>query len=150
MTCNCETLQDTVYSCSRVWLYIHNFLSTKPWRRSVWTEKCGLSIVIKHQVGKRGKRLAKYDVNKDAVGQVAGVPFAEGKEAIRSYLRQEHQARWVACHGWHQSNTLMSHPLQSTESELLQSRLTLKVAVGLLAGHSDPRAHLFNLELSLR
>ena len=37
--------------------------------------------------------MAKYDVNKDAVGQVAGVPFAEGKEAIRSYLRQEHQAR---------------------------------------------------------
>jgi len=134
MACNCENSQDRVDSCSSVWIYFHNFY-TKPWRWSEWTEKCSLSIVTWHQEGKRGNGLAKDEANKDAVGQVTGVPFAARKRG-----HQEHLTGWVVCHGCRQSNT---YPLQITESELLQGRLTLRVAVGLLAGHTDPKAHLF-------
>jgi len=73
-----------------------------------------------------------------------GIPFAVGKEVIMSHLREEHMNRWKTCTGCYQSNMLMSEPPQRRAKELqAMLRLQLKVAVGLLTGHTTLRAHMF-------
>jgi hypothetical protein len=75
--------------------------------------------------------------------QIAVIPFAVGKEVIRSHLRQEHLNRWKACKGCCQSKMLMSEPLPSKAKELqAMSRPKLKMAVRLLTGHTTVRTHV--------
>jgi len=76
--------------------------------------------------------------------QTVGIPFAVGKEVITSHLRQEHLNRWKTCTGCYQSKMFMREPLQRTAKELqAMLRSQIKVAVGLLTGHTTLRAHMF-------
>jgi hypothetical protein len=81
--------------------------------------------------------------------QIAGIPFAVGKKVIRSHLRLEHLNRRKARKGCCQSKMLMSEPLPS-RAKMLQarSRQQLKVAVGLLTGHTTLIARIFKLRLA--
>ena len=77
--------------------------------------------------------------------QTAGIPFVVTKEVITNHLRQEHLKKWRACICCHQSKMLTSEPLLSRAKELhAMCRLQLKVAVGLLTGHTTLRIHIFN------
>jgi hypothetical protein len=63
-------------------------------------------------------------------------------------LEVRHQARWTACTGCQQSKVLMRYryPLPSRANELLAiSKLRLRVAVGLLTGHTSLKAQLYKL-----
>ena len=74
-----------------------------------------------------------------------------GKEVIRSHLRQEHLNRWKTCKGCCQSKTLMSEPLSSGTKELQAMRTEkVKVAVGLLTGHTTFRTCMFELRFTQR
>ena len=53
-------------------------------------------------------KLAKEGANEVPSHQTASIPFAVGKEVIRSHLRQEHLNKWKTCKGCCQSETLMS------------------------------------------
>jgi hypothetical protein len=76
----------------------------------------------------------------------AAIPFSVGKNLIKKQLEQRHQDRWTACTGYRQSKVLMSYLLPSRASELLaMNRSRLKIAVGLLPGHTNLRAHLYKL-----
>ena len=66
-------------------------------------------------------------------------------------LIHEHLNRWNTYCGCHQSKTLMSELLSSKTRELqAMSRQHLKVAVGLLTGHTTLTALLFKLRLTQR
>jgi hypothetical protein len=66
-------------------------------------------------------------------------------------LEQRHRARWTTCTGYRQSKVLMRYPLPSKDNELLaMNKLRLRAAVGLLAGHTSLRAHLYKLGHSER
>jgi len=52
--------------------------------------------------------LAREGTNEVPSDETASIPFAVGKEVIRSHLRQEHLNRWKTCKGCSQSDTLMS------------------------------------------
>jgi hypothetical protein len=80
------------------------------------------------------------------VGQTAGIPIIVCKEFIGRHFGLEHQVRCDACNDCHQSKMLMKHPLPSRAKELLQMNgLWLRVAVGLLTGHTTLRAHKHKL-----
>jgi hypothetical protein len=88
-------------------------------------------------------KLAK-DGTKVPSDQTVGIPFAVGKEVIMSYLRQEHLNRWKTCTGCYKSKMLMSEPLQRRAKKFqAMLMLQLKVAVGLLTGHTTLRDHMF-------
>jgi gamma-glutamylcysteine synthetase len=46
-------------------------------------------------------KLAKEGTNKASVDQTTGIPFAVGKEVIKSHLRQEHLNSLKACNSYH-------------------------------------------------
>ena len=64
-------------------------------------------------------------------------------------MRQEYLNSWKVCKGCRQSRTLMSEPLLCRTKDLhAVSRQKLKMAVGLLTGHTTPRAHMFKIGLA--
>ena len=76
-------------------------------------------------------------------------PLLWANEVIRRHLRQENQNRWKTCKGCRQSETLMSGPVSSrTKGPQAMSRQKLRVAVGLLTGHTTVTAHMFKLGLT--
>ena len=78
-------------------------------------------------------------------------PFVVGNEVIRSHLKQGHLYRWKTCKVCRQSETLMSGPLPSrTKEPQAMSRRKLKVAVGLLTGHTTLRSRMFKFGLTQR
>jgi hypothetical protein len=96
-------------------------------------------------------RLAKKRTTGVFSDQTAVIPFSRGRKLIERYLGVEHQARWDACTGCHQSKTWIRYLLPSRADELLAfSRLKLRVAVGLLIGHTILRAHVYKLGLTER
>ena len=83
--------------------------------------------------------------------QIVGTSLAVGKEVITSLLRQKYLCRWKAGKGCRQSKTLVSEPMASRTKYLqAMSRSKLKVAVGLLTGHTTLRAQMFKLGLTQR
>jgi len=89
-------------------------------------------------------KLAKERTNEVPNDQTVGIPFDVGKEVIRRHLRQEHLNRCKTSKGCGQSMTLMSESLPSRTKELqAMSRQELKVAEGLLTGHTTLRAYMF-------
>jgi ribonuclease HI len=81
--------------------------------------------------------------------QMFDIPFVVGKEVIWSHLRREHLNRWKTCEVCCHSNTVMSETLPSRKKELqAMSRQKLKVAVGMLKGHTTLRANMFKLEIT--
>jgi len=90
-------------------------------------------------------------INKVPSDHPVGIPFAVGKEVIRSHLKQEYLNRLKACHGCLQSKTLKKEPLPSRTRERQEmSRPRLKEAVGLLTGHTAFRVHVFKFRLTQR
>jgi len=78
-----------------------------------------------------------------------GIPFAVGKEVKLSHLRPEHLNKWKTCAGCYQPKMLMSEHVQRRAKELqAMLRSQLRVAVGLLTGHTTLRAHMFRLGLT--
>lgn len=96
--------------------------------------------------------LAKEGASKAPTGPIAGVPFAVGKETIRSHLSREHLIKWKTSKSCRQAKLLMKNTNVSRTNELLtMSRQRLRVAVGLLTGHSSLLStYLFNLGLAER
>ncbi|XP_071572363.1 uncharacterized protein [Temnothorax nylanderi] len=94
--------------------------------------------------------LAKKGANEAPSDQVAGIPFAVGKEIIKSCLKREHLSRWEKLETCRQAKTLMENSRPGRAKELLElTKQKLRMAVGLLTGHSALlRAHLFNLGLA--
>ncbi|XP_071574629.1 uncharacterized protein [Temnothorax nylanderi] len=94
--------------------------------------------------------LAKKGPNKVPCNQVSGTPFAAGKEVIKSCLKREHLIRWETLKTCRQARILMKNSRPGRAKELLAlNKQKLRVAVGLLTGHSALlRAHLFNLGLA--
>ncbi|XP_071581915.1 uncharacterized protein [Temnothorax nylanderi] len=94
--------------------------------------------------------LAKKGANEVPSDQVAGTPFAVGKEVIKSCQKREHLARWETLKTCCQARILMKNSRPGRAKELLAlNKQKLRVAVGLLTGHSALlRAHLFNLGLA--
>jgi ribonuclease HI len=91
-------------------------------------------------------RLAKERAVEVPPDQFAAIPFSAGKNLIKKQLEQRHRDRWTACTGYRQSTVLMSYLLPSRASELLaMNRSRLRVAGGLLTGHTKLRAHLHKL-----
>jgi hypothetical protein len=91
-------------------------------------------------------RLAKEGAVEVPPDQFAAIPFSVGKNLIKKQLEQRHCDRWTACTGCRQSKVLMRYSLPSRASELLaMNKLRLRVAVGLLTGHTSLRAHLHKL-----
>ena len=83
-------------------------------------------------------RLAKEETNRVSVDRTPGFVFPVGKEVMRSYLRREHLKRWTDSNVCRHSKTLVSQPMPSRENEpLAMIRPKLKVAVGLLTGHTQ-------------
>jgi hypothetical protein len=61
-------------------------------------------------------------------------------------LEQRQRAGWAACTGYRQSKVLTRYLLPSRASELLaMNRSRLRIAVWLLAGHTNLRANLYKL-----
>jgi hypothetical protein len=90
--------------------------------------------------------LAKEGAVEVPPDQFAAIPFSVGKNLIEKQLEQRHRDRWTACTGYRQSKVLMSYLLPSRASELLvMNRSRLRIAVGLLTGHTKLRAHLYKL-----
>ncbi|XP_071579823.1 uncharacterized protein [Temnothorax nylanderi] len=94
--------------------------------------------------------LAKKGANEAPSDQVAVIPFAVGKEIIKSCLKREHLSRWEKLETCRQAKTLMKNSKPGRAKELLElTKQKLRMAVGLLTGHSALlRAHLFNLGLA--
>jgi predicted Zn-ribbon and HTH transcriptional regulator len=91
-------------------------------------------------------RLAKEGAVEVPPDQFAAIPFSVGKNLIKKQLEQRHRDRWTACTGYRQSKVLMSYLLPSRASELqAMNRSRLRVAVGLLTGHTKLKAHLHKL-----
>jgi predicted Zn-ribbon and HTH transcriptional regulator len=91
-------------------------------------------------------RLAKEGAVEIPSNQFAAIPFSVGKNLIKKQLEQRHRDRWTACTGYRQSKALMRYLLPSRASELLaMNRSRLRIAVGLLTGHTKLRAHLYKL-----
>jgi hypothetical protein len=92
-------------------------------------------------------RLAQEGAVQVPPDQFAAVPFSVGKNLIKKQLEQRHRDRWTACTGYRQSKVLMRYFLPSRVSELLaMNKSRLRVAVGLLTGHTSLRAHLHKPE----
>lgn len=78
-----------------------------------------------------------------------GTPFAVGEEVIMSHLRPEHLNKWKTCTGCYQPKMLMGERVQRRAKELhAMLRSQLRVAVGLLTGHTTLRACMFRLGLT--
>jgi hypothetical protein len=91
-------------------------------------------------------RLAKEGAVEVPPHQFAAMPFSVGKNLIKKQLEQRHRDRWTACTGYRQSKVLMRYLQPSRASELLaMNRSRLRVAVGLLTGHTKLRAQLYKL-----
>jgi hypothetical protein len=91
------------------------------------------------------EKLAKKGNNGVPYDQIIVIPFVVGKEVTRSHLRREHLNRLKTCKVCSTSETLMREPVSSrTKGPQAMSRQKLKVAVGLLTGHTTLTAHMFN------
>jgi hypothetical protein len=91
-------------------------------------------------------RLAQEGPVEVSANQFVAIPFSVGKNLIKKQLEQRHRDRCTACTGYRQSKVLMRYPLPSRASELLaMNRSRLRIAVGLLTGHTSLRAHLYKL-----
>jgi hypothetical protein len=87
-------------------------------------------------------RLAKEGAVEVPPDQSAAITFNVGKNLIKKQLEQRHRDRWNACTGYRQSKVLMRYLLPSRASELLaMNRSRLRIAVGLLTGHTNLRAY---------
>ncbi|XP_071577346.1 uncharacterized protein [Temnothorax nylanderi] len=81
--------------------------------------------------------LAKKGASKAPSDQVAGIPFAVEKEIIKSCLKREHLTRWENLKTCRQARTSMKNSRPGRAKELLAlSKQKLRMAVGLLTGHS--------------
>jgi ribonuclease HI len=90
--------------------------------------------------------LAKEGAVEVPLDQFAALCCSVGKNLIKKQLEQRHRDRWTACTGYRQSTVLMRYPLPSRASELLaMNKLRLRVAVGLLTGHTSLRHICTNL-----
>jgi hypothetical protein len=89
-------------------------------------------------------RLTKEGAAEFSSNQFTAIPFSVGRKLIKQQLELGHQTRCTACAGYRQSKMLMRYPLPSRADELLAiSKLRLRVAAGLLTGHTGLRAHLY-------